>query len=214
MEVNLCGHATLGAAHALWATDRVDEAEPIEFHTLSGVLRATRLDGGWIELDFPSDPPVQDEDPALLAALAAGLGVPVEAAWRGCFDVVAVVEPEAFGRIEPNQAALARIECRGIVATAAGALAGAPQGTHFVSRFFGPRAGIPEDPVTGSAHCTLVPLWAARLPQPPPPGAPLLAYQASARGGSLRCHLEGERVRLQGQACIVLRGSVVAKVQI
>jgi predicted PhzF superfamily epimerase YddE/YHI9 len=197
VEVELCGHATLASAHLLWEAGLVAAEEPIRFHTLSGVLGAAR-DGEWIELDFPAEPAsaLAEAPPRLAEMLGAS---PV---WVGAnrFDLVAELADEAAVRaLAPDIRRLGALPYRGILVTARAA---AP-GYDVVSRFFAPATGIDEDPVTGSAHCCLGPYWCERLGK-----NPLLAYQASARGGRVRVELAGDRVHLGGQAVTVFRGEL------
>lgn len=192
LEVDLCGHATLAAAHVLFRHEGF-RGETLRFETRSGVLAVTRHDE-WIRLDFPSRPA---EDCGAPADLATGLGrTPVRVARSR--DYLAVFETEQEVReLRPNFTALARIDCLGVIATAPG------DTCDFVSRFFAPRAGIPEDPVTGSAHCTLIPFWAAHLGR-----SDLLARQVSTRGGELRCEDRGNRVGILGKAATYSIGSI------
>ena len=197
VEVELCGHATLASAHLLWEAGLVAAEEPIRFHTLSGVLGAARV-GEWIELDFPAEPAsaLAEPPPWLSEVLGAS---PV---WVGSnrFDLVVELADEAAVRaLAPDTRRLGALPYRGILVTSRAA---AP-GYDVVSRFFAPATGIDEDPVTGSAHCCLGPYWCERLGK-----NPLLAYQASARGGRVRVELAGDRVHLGGQAVTVLRGEL------
>jgi len=195
VEVDLCGHATLASAHALWEEGEVAAGEPIRFATRSGVLTASSRDGG-IELDFPATPPRPAEAPAgLLEALAA------EARWvgRSRFDyLVEVGSEQAVRELAPDLGRLRAIQTRGVIVTAAGS-----PPFDLVSRYFAPAYGVDEDPVTGSAHCCLAPFWSDRLGK-----AELLAYQASRRGGVVSTRLAGDRVALGGQAVTVLRGEL------
>lgn len=188
-EVDLCGHATLATAHALGTDCR--------FATRSGLLTCTRRDDGWIEMDFPADPPVPiAPTPELLDALGP---VPVTAVARGVSDVlVELASAQQVRDLSPDLAALARVPARGVIVTAAAG--GSPD---IVSRCFYPGAGVPEDPVTGSAHCTLASWWSPRLGR-----AELTAEQASPRGGSLRTILRQDRVTLAGRAVTVVHGSL------
>ncbi|MCU0621328.1 MAG: PhzF family phenazine biosynthesis protein [Gemmatimonadales bacterium] len=199
VEVDLCGHATLASAHALWETGRLAHGTAARFHSRSGLLTATQQDG-LIELDFPATP--ASESPAFLPGLGAALGATPEWTGRSVFDLMAVYPNAADVRaLRPDMALIAELPARGVIATAPG-----DDGRHdFVSRFFGPAAGVPEDPVTGSAHCALSPYWSARLGR-----SRLLGYQASTRGGTVRVDLAGDRVRLGGHAVTVLRGELVA----
>jgi len=198
VEVALCGHATLAAAHVLWETKRLAPDAVARFHTKSGVLTAARR-AGWIELDFPAEPAGAEEAPA---ALTGSLGAAAKWTGRNRFDWLVEVESAAVVRgLAPDLARLATVQTRGVIVTAL-----ADDGrADFVSRFFAPRAGIPEDPVTGSAHCCLGPYWAPRLGR-----AELMGYQASPRGGLVRVRLAGDRVILGGHAVTVLRGELVS----
>jgi predicted PhzF superfamily epimerase YddE/YHI9 len=197
IEVDLCGHATLASAHVLWETRQLPPGTPARFLTRSGQLGARR-DGDWIVLDLPARTVVESPPlDGLEAALGAG------ARWLGRFQNDYVVELDSAATVRalrPDMGALARLPLRGVMVTAAG---DQPE-VDFVSRFFGPGYGIPEDPVTGSAHCTLGPLWARRLGKPT-----LNAHQASRRGGLLRVAIEGDRVALSGKAVTVSRGEIV-----
>ena len=153
VEVDLCGHATLGAAHTLIEQQRVDPSRPILFQTRSGCLSCQR-DGASIRMDFPATPPSGSVDPATIGNLEAALGITVDAVAKSKEDVFAVVDSEqTLRRVSPDFSRLAEIETRGVILTATSS---AP-GVDFVSRFFAPRCGINEDPVTGSAHCCLAP---------------------------------------------------------
>ena len=191
-EVDLCGHATLASAHVVFHHLR-PEAGAVTFETRSGRLEVTRCDGG-LAMDFPAlaaNPVTPTGD------LAAGLGAAPTAVFAD-MDYLALFEHEAEVRaIAPDFAALARLDRRGVIVTAPG------ENEDFVSRFFCPRLGVPEDPVTGSAHCMLAPFWAARLGK-----ATLRARQVSARGGVLQCGTGGGRVRLTGHAVQYLEGVI------
>jgi PhzF family phenazine biosynthesis protein len=199
VEVDLCGHATLATAHALWETGRLAAGEAARFLTRSGWLTATRRDG-LIELDFPATPPA--EAPAFAPGIADAIGV--EPAWvgRSAFDLMAVLPAaQAVRALRPDLARVERLPARGLIVTARG-----DDGVHdFLSRFFGPQSGVPEDPVTGSAHCALGPYWGAQLGR-----TTMRALQASARTGSLRVELAGDRVRLGGHAVTVFRAELDA----
>jgi len=200
-EVSLCGHATLASAHALWETGRLALSEVARFHTRSGVLTA-KHDGHWIELNFPA---VAPEPVAPPAGLLDGLGLSaneVRYVGRGGTDYLVEVDSEVTVReLHPDFARLVAVECRGVTVTSA-SVDGA---CDFVSRFFAPKVGVNEDPVTGSAHCRLVPYWSARLGR-----VEMLAHQVSARGGVLLVKLDGDRVRMAGQAVTVVRGELLA----
>jgi PhzF family phenazine biosynthesis protein len=196
VEVDLCGHATLAAAHVLWETG--ESADVLRFRTHSGLLTAERTSEG-IVLELPADSaiPVTEDAGALLAALRVPGNRPVH---RGRDDhLVELADAEAVRAVCPDFAALRAIPTRGIIVTAPGA-AGCDD-AHFVSRFFAPAVGINEDPVTGSAHCLLGPFWAARLGR-----TELRAVQLSARGGRLSLQVGPDTVRLSGGAVTVLRG--------
>ena len=197
VEVDLCGHATLAGAHALWEEGLLPKNETARFHTRSGLLTARRADE-WIELDFPAKP---QEPVAAPAGLLEALGVKCAThTGKSAFDyLVEVDSADAVRKLEPDHAALRRLSARGIIVTSRG------EGGEFdfVSRFFAPGSGIDEDPVTGSAHCTLAPYWAARLHK-----NEFVAYQASPRGGILRVRLAGDRVKLGGRAVTVFKGDL------
>ena len=186
VEVDLCGHATLATASVLGGG---------RFHTRSGILTCTVDGDGRVTMDFPADPPEPRPAPdGLLEALGLG-GDPegrVEAVLAGRTDLVVVTADAADVRgLDPDQTRLAAVDCRGVIVTAAGDL----PGVDCVSRFFAVRSGIAEDPVTGSAHCTLAPYWAARTGR-----TRLVGVQASPRGGTVAMRLEGDRVLLAGHA--------------
>ena len=196
VEMDLCGHATLASAFAIatileWGSNR------ITFTTrMAGVLTVTR-DGDLYTLDFPSRPPVPlAEAPA---GLVEALGGPQPVAVLKSRDLLVVYEDEATVRaLSPDMSALARVDAFATCVTAPGR-----DGVDFVSRFFAPGGGVPEDPVTGSAHCTLVPYWAERLGK-----TRLEARQVSARGGALACELAGDRVKMGGKAVLYMEGSI------
>ncbi|MCS7470505.1 PhzF family phenazine biosynthesis protein [Stieleria sp. ICT_E10.1] len=195
VEVDLCGHATLGAAHTLIKQRRVDPSRPIRFQTRSGCL-SCQCEGPSITMDFPATPPSSAVDPARTADLQDALGVDVNHVARSNEDLFAVVESEQMLRsVSPDFGRLAEIETRGVIITAASSAAG----VDFVSRFFAPRCGINEDPVTGSAHCCLAPYWSQRLGR-----SSLTGYQASPRGGVVHTRVVGDRVQLSGQAVTVM----------
>ena len=192
-EVDLCGHATLASAHVVFHHLHRD-ADSVAFETRSGRLYVTRDDDG-LTMDFPALAAHLIESPA---DLAKGLGAEPEAVFAD-MDYLALFATEADVRaIQPDMTALARLEeRRGIIVTAPG------ESADFVSRFFSPRLGVPEDPVTGSAHCMLAPFWAERLGK-----TVLNAQQVSARGGAVQCTVAGDRVRLAGRAVQYLEGSI------
>ncbi|MCP5232130.1 MAG: PhzF family phenazine biosynthesis protein [Zoogloeaceae bacterium] len=188
-EVDLCGHATLASAHVLFRHMNWDQPE-VAFQTRSGRLSA-RMQGDLLLIDLPAWPSVRLRDDA---SITAALGLAPRELWL-CRDYyLAVFDSEASVRsLRPDMAALARLPEWGIIATAQG------NGCDFVSRFFAPAKGIPEDPVTGSAHCALAPFWAERLGK-----RRLDAFQCSLRGGSVGCQLIGDRVEITGAAITVI----------
>jgi predicted PhzF superfamily epimerase YddE/YHI9 len=193
IEVDLCGHATLASAFVIFG--ELDPARAaVTFATRSGDL-TVRRDGELLVMDFPALAPEPCAPPeALLAGLDA---VPREV--FAAMDYLAVYDSEDQVRaLRPDMALLARLDRRGVIATAPGLRA------DFVSRFFAPAAGVPEDPVTGSAHCTLTPYWSQRLGK-----QRLRALQVSARGGELFCEDRGARVTIAGQAVKFLQGTIV-----
>ncbi len=197
LEVDLCGHATLAAAHILWETGRADPASLLSFETRSGILTAVRQPEG-ITLDFPAELPLPcDACPVLLE----GLGTTPVAVLQNRMDYfVELADETAVRSLRPNLSLWETLPVRGIIVTSR---ADATKDYDFVSRFFAPASGVPEDPVTGSAHCALAPYWQARL------GKNLLVgYQASKRGGYVRVEVRGQRVLLQGQAVTVLLGTL------
>ncbi|MGO8859656.1 MAG: PhzF family phenazine biosynthesis protein [Acidimicrobiales bacterium] len=181
VEVDLCGHATLAAAHVLGQATR--------FHTRCGVLSCVPTNDGWIEMDFPADPPEELVAPPTLRTDGV--------VWYGKGTWDALVELDDATRIrnlQPDPSALAALGTRSVIFTAAGDR----EGIDCVSRVFAPNAGIPEDPVTGSAHCTLAEHWGERLDR-----SILTGEQASRRGGIVRMRREDGRVVLGGQAVTV-----------
>ncbi len=196
VEVPLCGHATLASAHVLWE-GWVPVRVPVQFQTTSGVLTCTR-DGDLIEMDLPADVPAPIE---VTSALTDALGVPVaEAAMGRSGKILALMDPDSVRTLTPDFAAIAGLDAAGVIVTAASDVAE----LDFVSRYFAPGVGIAEDPVTGAAHCALAPFWAARLGRDE-----LVGYQASTRGGTVHCRVEGDRVVLGGHAVTVTRGELL-----
>lgn len=192
VEVDLCGHATLASAFVVFQYLEPERKE-VRFHTRSGEL-TVRRQGELLVMDFPAREPVRCAVPR---ELAAALGAAPSEVWEAR-DYLAVYETEEQVRgLEPDMAALARVGHFAVIVTAPGREA------DFVSRFFAPAAGVPEDPVTGSAHCTLTPYWARRLGK-----SRLEARQVSARGGELICEHRGERVEIAGRAVRYLEGTV------
>lgn len=197
VEVALCGHATLAAAHFLWERGAIQDL--LTFLTKkSGVLAASRRPMGEIELTFPVCPAKpQAAPPGLLDAL----GCSARAVAKNEFDyLVEVDSADDVRALVPDLAKLARVPCRGVIVTAA---SDDPR-YDFVSRFFAPAAGVDEDPVTGSAHCCLSEWWGPKLGTDEMTG-----YQASARGGAVGVRRDGARVRLTGRAVTIGRGDLL-----
>ncbi len=191
-EVDLCGHATLGSAYVI-ANYLDNGSTEVRFHSRSGPLTVTR-EGELYTMDFPALPPERIEDSA---AVAEALGAAPAELWDE-MDLMAVFANEAaVAALAPDMTKLARLETRGVIATAPG------ETCDFVSRFFAPRAGIPEDPVTGSAHCILTPYWATRLGK-----TRMSARQISARGGELEVEARGERVLISGRVAPYMEGRI------
>lgn len=192
LEIDLCGHATLASAFVLFS-EAGFQGNSIRFHSKSGVLGVSR-EGEILELDFPSRPAQPCTAPD---ALIRGLGKAPAQVLKSR-DYFAVFASEADVRaLKPDFTLLASVDALGIIVTAPGG------DSDFVSRFFAPSAGVPEDPVTGSAHCTLIPYWAERLAK-----TELFARQVSKRGGELYCRIAGDRVRIGGKAVLFLRGGI------
>lgn len=196
VEVDLCGHATLASAHTLWETGQLAPGEQARFHTRSGLLTAGQQ-GEWIVMDFPSKPEEPVDTPS---GLIEALGIVPTYVGMSQFDLLVEIESEdALRAMQPNFTLLAQVPARGVIVTSRASTAG----YDFVSRFFAPRVGVNEDPVTGSSHCCLSPFWSKRLGR-----NELVGYQASPRGGVVRVRLDGERVQLGGQAVTVLKGQL------
>jgi PhzF family phenazine biosynthesis protein len=203
VEVELCGHATLASAFVIMTVLEPGRAE-VAFRTKSGTLTVRRepIDAKGSDLhvmDFPSRPAL--EAPELAAPISDALGVRARGVARAGTVVLAVLETaDEVRRLAPDLAAIARL---GVTACVTAPGDGQVPGVDFVSRFFAPAHGVPEDPVTGSSFCTLAPYWAARLGKPA-----LRARQVSARGGDVRCEDRGERVLIAGQAALVITGTI------
>lgn len=201
IEVDLCGHATLASAHVVM-THLMPERDSVGFDTRSGRLTVQRLGSGAAaryEMDFPAAP---SEPEPLPPILSDALGVePLEfrrAPWGSATNGLAVLaDHDSVAGLEPDFALIARLDTRGLAVTAPG------EGCDCASRFFGPKAGINEDPVTGSAHCMIVPYWAERLGK-----SEIVAHQVSKRGGVLHCVVDGDRVRMSGQAADYMVGRI------
>lgn len=192
-EVDLCGHATLATGYVVFAYDEY-QGDTVEFASRSGVLRVRR-EGDLLVLNFPADPvrPAQAGE-----RLVRAIGREPGECYQGRTDCLLVyANEEQVAALSPDFGELAQVPARGIIATAPG------REVDFVSRFFGPQVGVNEDPVTGSAHTTLTPFWAARLGK-----LELTARQLSKRGGSLRCRVAGDRVEIAGRAVPYLEGTI------
>lgn len=195
-EVDLCGHATLASAWVI--LNRLDpDRDDVRFETRSGPLTVERRADDRLLMDFPARPAVPRDPPR---ALVEGLGAAAVEVWASDRDYLVILEGEDDVRkLKPDFARLRGLDRLGIIASAPGISA------DFVSRFFAPSVGVPEDPVTGSAHCTLTPYWADRLGRGE---APLEARQISARGGTLICRHLGDRVTMAGRAALYLTGEI------
>jgi len=197
VEVALCGHATLASAHILWETSQLPPSAAARFHTKSGLLTARRSDS-CIEINFPAKSAEPTEAPA---GLADALGAKPLFVGRSAFDYLVEVESAATVRsLKPDFLRLCELPVRGVIVTARSD----QPGVDFVSRFFAPASGVNEDPVTGSAHCTLGPFWKDRLKR-----SEFNAFQASSRGGVIKVRVVEDRVFLGGQAVTVLRGELL-----
>lgn len=197
VEVDLCGHATLATAHVLWQAGRLAPDRPARFDTRSGWLICTRVPDE-ITMDFPAKPAEPSDTPA---GLLSALGVSEAKVFFNSMDYLLILNTEAAVRgLRPDFTALASVYCRGVIVSAA---ASGGRDYDFVSRFFAPQSGITEDPVTGSAHCTLGPYWSEVLTK-----NPVLGYQASPRGGYVAATVMGNRVLLRGQAVTVVAGEL------
>lgn len=194
VEIDLCGHATLAAAHVLFMEQKV-AGERVTFKFSGGLLDVTRQSGGMLSMHFPTHPALSCCKPPLLEA---ALGIDAEDVLASRDYLVVLHDENQVARLRPNMALLGEIKnCLGVIVTA-------PSHTvDFVSRFFAPNVGVLEDPVTGSAHCTLIPYWAARLGK-----KKLKARQLSARGGELACELRDDGVLIGGQAVLFMKGEI------
>jgi PhzF family phenazine biosynthesis protein len=192
LEIDLCGHATVASAYVLYK-ELGYSGPQIRFTSKSGELRVSR-DGGRFVLDFPSRPPVECEPPA---GLAEALGATPALVLKSR-DYLAVFESESdILALKPDMRAISDLDVHAVIVTAPGG------SSDFVSRFFAPAVGVDEDPVTGSAHCTLTAYWAERLGK-----NTLFARQVSRRGGEIYCELAGDRVKLGGDAVLYLKGEI------
>ena len=198
LEVDLCGHATLASAHVLYESSALQSGTQARFYTNSGLLTADD-ENGWIKLDFPATPPDETKAPPAFDK-AIGTGA-FKYVGKSMYDYIVELESEDEVRaLKPNMGLLELVPARGVIVTARANDAK----FDFVSRFFAPASGVPEDPVTGSAHCCLTPYWSAKLDK-----KEMVAYQASARGGVVKVVMRADRVLLYGQAVTVLRGELL-----
>jgi len=197
-EVDLCGHATLATAFVVF-NELSYAGDSVTFDSRSGPLTVATGNHGLLELDFPALETAGVTDQAVVEAVAKALGTKLEWLGKTPFDLLAILESaERVKAVAPNMELVAALGGRGLSVTAPGG-----EDADFVSRFFAPRVGVPEDPVTGSAHCALVPLWANRTGR-----TTFKAIQVSARTGQLQCTLDGDRVRMAGKAVLYLRGEI------
>jgi len=193
VEVKLCGHATLASAFTLWETGVLKSAETARFHTLSGWLTCT-AEGDWIAMDFPAKQCVPCDPPP---GLAEALGCKILFCGSNGMDyLVKVLDEQTVRALRPNMSTLGALPVRGVIVTSRSDQAP----LDFVSRFFAPAAGVPEDPVTGSAHCALGPYWQMKMGK-----SDFTAFQASERGGVVKLSVRGDRVILRGQAVMMSR---------
>jgi PhzF family phenazine biosynthesis protein len=194
VEVKLCGHATLAAAHILFKGDAAENNELI-FHSKSGPLKVTR-DGELLTLDFPATPPLAVS--SIPDGIFEGLGIDAAPVFKSIFDYMVILPSQkAIEGLLPDFKTLAQIDARGVIATAPG------EEVDFVSRCFFPQSGIDEDPVTGSAHTAMVPYWSQQLGK-----IKMKAIQLSRRRGHLDCELAGDRVLMSGKAITYLTGEI------
>ena len=193
VEVDLCGHATLASAYIV--SEYLDpDLQTVRFHTISGMLEVTKQ-GDLLEMDFPVRKPQEIQTTPLMEQ---AIGCPVLGAYLARDLLLLVRDEQAVQSLTPNLELLRQLpDCFAVIVTAKGCTA------DFVSRFFAPKAGIPEDPVTGSSHCTLIPFWAERLGK-----QRMTAKQLSKRGGTLYCKNCGERVKISGKAVLYLCGEI------
>lgn len=198
-EVDLCGHATLASAHALWENGYLNLDQQARFYTKSGLLTAL-IKGEWIELNFPAEPENETDPPE---EIVKAIGAKPIYIGRNRLDYLFEYESEDIIRaLAPDFSLLGRIlGYRGVIVTSKSNL----ENYDFVSRYFAPGVGINEDPVTGSAHCCLGPFWKKKLDK-----NPLIGLQTSSRTGVVKVSVEGERVLLMGRAVTVLKGELTA----
>ena len=203
-EVDLCGHATLASAYVLFEY-LGETADTLRFETRSGTLKVTRGADGFLSMDFPANVTTDELDnPALLAKFEAALGAKVlEPKMRGPYSLFVLERESDVRNIRYSGAIADALEESPFWALLVTAPADAGQPYDFVSRFFAPAKGVPEDPVTGSAHCMLAPYWAKRLGRDK-----VVGYQASKRGGTVVCEMQGDRVSLSGRVAPYLMGTI------
>ena len=195
VEVNLCGHATLAASHVIF-NELGLESERVDFHSdRSGALSVQRIDGRMV-LDFPAYPMTEIEEPQ---GIAEALGVTPRQSWesQGNMVFLLVDSVDQIKALDPDMSLVAKIPYDEVIVTAKG------DDCDFASRMFAPRIGIPEDPVTGAIHCSLIPYWAEQLGK-----TELFARQVSARGGELFCEHAGDRVKIGGHAVTFMKGEI------
>ncbi len=198
-EMDLCGHATMASAHYLYQENLLAADAIARFKTRSGLLTAERLADGQIAAEFPALDFAPMRPPTGLDAM---LGLTPKEVLRSTYDIICVLHSEdEVINLAPDMAAIARLDARGLVVTALSDR----EDRDFVSRCFYPGTGVPEDPVTGSAHCALAPYWRDALGEDD-----FTAFQASPRGGVLRCEIERDRVRLIGRTITTVRGTLLA----
>jgi PhzF family phenazine biosynthesis protein len=228
-EVDVCGHTILACAHVVRENDLLPPDQPARFHTRIGDEILARYRDAWIEMEFPAQPVIAAELPC---GLADALGVDVRwSGTNGADILIELADEKSVRTLCPDLAALARIPVRGVIVTSRAITTG----VDFVSRYFTPRLGLPEDPATSSTHCSLAPFWAERLgsgragdgakaagngpargmemgeaSRSPVEMKTLIGYQVSSRGGTIRVRMDGDRVHLAGQAVTALRGTVSA----
>jgi PhzF family phenazine biosynthesis protein len=191
-EVDLCGHATLASAFVIF-NHLEFSSDVISFSTRSGPLTVKKKNS-LLEMDFPARPGKSVTPPT---HLVIGLGKNITDVYKSRDYLVILSSEDEVRNMKPDFQELSKLDCTGVIITAEG------RNVDFVSRFFAPRVGIPEDPVTGSSHCTLIPFWAEKLGK-----KSLTAHQVSGRGGELFCTLLGDRVGIAGSAVLYLNGTI------
>lgn len=198
-ELAICGHGTFASAHILLTEGHAAPDAPVRFSTGAGTLTCRR-EGDWLVMDFPAEPP--QPVAAVPVELLQALGVKPRVVARNRLDyLVELDSADAVRAVAPDFALLRTVQTRGVIVTARSD----SDDYDFISRFFAPSAGVGEDAVTGSAHCALGPYWGARLGK-----GELVGYQASARGGTVRVRLNGDRVDLLGRGITIMRGTLTA----